>query len=216
MIVSGKPKDAFYVFKSYWNTEDPFCYIESKSWTDRSGPQNTLREVNVFSNCDKVELFLNQSLLSKKEKDINLYPASGLSWKVNFNEGKNELVAVGYNDDKKIAFDTLEINYSFKKNEIPEEIKVIGKKLQSGNYLIEALVVDKNGSRCLDYNKRIYFSVSGSGKLIENMGTPTGSSTIEAANGKAQIEFKPLGFNKATIEVRNQDFKGAYFIINDD
>ncbi|MBK7629528.1 MAG: glycoside hydrolase family 88 protein [Ignavibacteriales bacterium] len=213
---SGNPKDAFYVFKSYWNTNDPFCYIESKSWTDRSGPQNKSREVNVFSNCDKVELFLNQLLISKKEKDINLYPASGLSWQVNFIEGKNQLVAVGYNNEKKVAIDTLVINYSFKKQEIPQEIKVTGMKMQSGNYLIEAVVVDKNGSRCLDYNKRIYFSVSGSGNLIENMGTPTGSSTIEAANGKVQIEFKPLGFDKATIEVRNQDFKGAYLIINDD
>ena len=73
---------------------------------------------------------------------------------------------------------------------------------------------EKEGQPCLDYNKRIYFSISGSGKLLENYGTPTKSTIMEAANGKVQIEFKPMGFDKTTIEVRNQDFKGHYININ--
>ncbi len=65
-------------------------------------------------------------------------------------------------------------------------------------------------NRCLDYNERVYFSAEGNGKLVENYGTPTKSSIIEMANGKAQIEFKPIPFEKTTIEIRNQNLKGNY------
>ena len=211
---SGKPKDAYYVFKSYWTKNPSFCYIESHSWTERSGPENIQREIHVYSNCDAVELFFNGISLGIKNKDIQKFPASGLTWKINFNEGINKLKAIGYNDSLHEAIDTLSINYTFNKSGIPDDIKLLSEKKPDGNYLITAIVVDKNGNRCLDYSKRIYFSSDGSGKLLENLGTTTGSSIIEAANGKAQIEFKPEGNKKAVIEVRNQDFKGSYIIID--
>lgn len=211
---SGKPKDAYYVFKSYWTEKPAFCYIESHTWTERSGPENIQREVRVYSNCNAVELFFNGKSLGIKDKDIRKFPASGLTWMVNFNEGSNKLKATGYNNKFRTAFDSLTVFYTYKKAGIPNDIKLFSKKLPNGNYLITAIVEDKNGQRCLDYSKRIYFSADGSGKLLENLGTNTGSSIIEAANGKAQIEFKPERNRQAVIEVRNQDFKGSYLIIN--
>jgi beta-galactosidase len=53
------------------------------------------------------------------------------------------------------------------------------------------------------------------GSLLVDEGTPTRSSMIEMANGKAQIEFKPAKGFRAVIEARNQDFKGAYLIVNE-
>jgi len=210
---AGNPKDAFYVFKSYWNKEDKFCYIESHTWTDRNGPEELSREVNVFSNCDIVELFHNGRSLGKKTKDIKVFPASGLSWKLLFDEGTNNLSAVGYSDKHTVS-DSLMINYTYRKPGTPEKINLSAERLKDGNYLITAVVVDDHGQRCITYNKRIYFSVSGPGKLKENYGTPSGSSVIEAANGKAQIIFKSSGFKRTIIEVRNQDFKGDYLQIN--
>ncbi len=209
---AGQPKDAYYVFKSYWTKKPEFCYIESHTWTERSGPKNVKREVCVYSNCDAVELYLNGESLGRKEKDIKKFPASGLTWQLTFNEGSNLLKAIGYNSKKQVANDTLTINYTYKKAGTPDDIKLLSNKLPNGDYLITAIVVDKDGQRCLDYSKRIYFSSDGSGKLLENLGTTMGSSIIEAANGKAQIEFKPDGNGKAVIEVRNQDFKGSYLI----
>jgi len=77
------------------------------------------------------------------------------------------------------------------------------------------MLVDKNGNQCLDFNGRVYFSALSGGKLLENLGTSTGSSVIEMANGKAQIVFKHTPFEKGVIEVRNQDFKGTYITIKD-
>ena len=211
---AGNPKDAFYVFKSYWNKKDKFCYIESHTWRDRSGPKNLQRVIKVYSNCNSVELYLNGKSLGKKEKDLKKFPASGLTWGVNFNEGYNLIKAVGYTGNKIVSYDTLTVHYTYQKSGKPDKINISSKRLVNGDYLITATVVDKNNLRCLDYNKRIYFAVSGPGNLLENYGTVTGSSVIEAANGRAEIEFKPLGYKKAIIEVRNQDFKGDYITIN--
>ncbi len=210
----GNPKDAYYVFKSYWTKKPEFCYIESHTWTERSGPQDIKREIRVYSNCESVELLFNGKSMGIKNKDINKFPASGLTWQIMFNEGRNKLKAIVYNNNSTAAVDSLTINYTFKKAGTPDDIKLSSVKLENGNYLISAIVVDKDGQRCLDYSKRIYFSADGSGTLLENLGTPKGSSIIEAANGLAQIEFKPDGNNKAIIEVRNQDFKGSYLFVN--
>jgi len=197
---SGNPKDAFYVFKSFWNKNDKFCYIESHTWTERSGPENTAREVNVYSNCDTVELFHNGKSLGKKIKDINNFPASGLSWKMFFDEGVNNLSASGCYEGKTVT-DNMSVNYTCRKSGTPEKINLSAERLQNRYYLITAVVVDNKGERCLNYNKRIYFSVNGPGKLIENLGTSTGSSVIEAANGKAQILFESLGFDLSLIHI---------------
>lgn len=209
---AGNPKDAYYVFKSYWTEFPKFCYIESHTWTERSGRNELGKEINVFSNCDEVELFVNGKSFGKKLKDLNKFPASGLSWEIQLSEGNNMIVAMGYNGDKTVK-DTTEFNYYITPNEKPEEIKLSFKKLKNSNYLIIAKVLDKNGRQCTDYNKRVFFSAEGSGKLLESYGTYTKSSVIEFSNGYAAIEYKPIPFETAVIEARNQDFKGSYINI---
>jgi len=209
----GKPKDAFYVFKSYWS-DDPFTYIESHTWTERQGPKDKVRNISVFSNCDEVELIHNGSPLEKKKRVIGNFPASGLNWDVLFIEGENSLTAVGYEDDKVIAKDEMEVNYNYALVTEADRIKLDYKKLPNGNYLIEATIVDKSDSRMLSYEKPVYFTQDGQGELMINYGTPTKSQVIQMANGKASIELIPAKTGQAIIEVRNQDFKGSYLIID--
>lgn len=209
----GKPKDAYYVFKSYWS-DDAFCYIESHSWTDRSGPQDLARNISVYSSCETVEFFFEGNSLGKKDKDINQFPASGLNWDVNFSEGKNQLVAVGYKQGKKVASDTLVVNYSFEKHDAPEELKLFSKKLENGNLLIEAYALDDKGRRCLDYEERVYFQCLNGGTTRKNLGTPTGSDVINMANGRAAIEVVPdKGSEEVVMTVLNQDFKGTFLTV---
>lgn len=85
-------KDAFYFYKAKWSAE-PFVYITSRRHTERTNPNTT---VKVYSNCDSVELKINdQSLGSKTEKsrifkwfDVQLKP------------GLNTIEAVATRDGK--------------------------------------------------------------------------------------------------------------------
>jgi len=210
---NGKPKDAFYVFKSYWS-KDPFTYIESHTWIERQGPEGKSRNLSVFSNCETVELFNNGKSLGEKNRKLGEFPACGLNWDVVFTKGKNKLVAKGFMNGKTITTDSMTVNYDHTQANKADHIKLSYRVLPNGNYLVEALMFDKNGLRVLDYEKHLYFSKDGAGELMKNYGTPTRSQVIEMANGYAAIELKPSEKGKAIIEARNQDFKGSYLIID--
>jgi len=210
---NGIPKDAYYVFKSYWS-DVPFTYIESHTWTDRQGPENTPRTISVYSNCEKVTLYHNGKNLGEKQKDINQFPASGLTWDINFIEGKNKLIALSMPKKGEKVTDTLEVNYRFEKNDVPKDVKLSYEKLKNGNYLITAKVIDANGLLCLDYEQKIYFQCLEGGATLKNQGTPTGSEAIGMANGKASIEIIPNKNSKKIILMAlNQSFKGTYLVI---
>lgn len=210
----GNPKDAYYVFKSYWNEDSKFCYIQSHTWLERSGPKDKQKKVRVYSNCSDVELVVNNKNIGRKKKDITQFPASGLNWDIDYESGNNEIIANGFENGNLVTSDTLMVKYSYTENNKPKRFKLKSTRLSNGNHLVVAIAVDKDGRRCLDYNKRIYFSLEGKGKLIQNLGVPGKSSIIEMANGKASIEVKTVPFEKATIEARNQDFKGDYLVLN--
>jgi len=213
---AGNPKDAYYVFKSYWTRDEkhkPFVYIESHTWTERQGPKGQSRNVCVFSNCEAVELNLNGEFLEKKEWDISQFPACGLNWDLFFTEGENILIAKGFRNGQVVVADTLTVNYHYEKNGKPIRFDLTTSSLPDGNLLVTATALDKEGRRCLDYQDRVYFYHSGNGKLCVNQGTPTGSSIIEMANGKASITLKPSPGGSCIIEARNQDFKGNYLEI---
>ena len=210
---ANNKKDAFYVFKSYWSKE-PFTYIESHTWLERQGPEELARSISVYSNCPRVTLSLNGKNLGTKTRDTKVFPASGLNWELHFTEGKNTLVATGETADSKKFIDQLEINYRFTKNGKATGLKLAYKKLENGNYLITAIAEDAKGLRCLDYEDRVYFQCLSGGETIKNLGTPTGSESIEMANGKASIEVRKSDTHKPLeVMVLNQNFKGTYITI---
>ena len=209
----GNKKDAFYVFKSYWSN-DPFAYIESHTWTERQGPKGKARNISVYSNCSTVELFVNNVSLGVKNRNTKQFPSAGLHWDVQFKEGKNTLVAIGKTKDGKIYKDQIDVVYRFQKNGKAKALELSYKLLENGNYLVTAIAKDTNGLRCLDYEKRVYFQCLSGGETLQSLGTPTGSTSIEMANGKAAIEVKRISKKEPLIMmVLNQSFKGTYLKI---
>ncbi len=205
---SGKPKDAYYVFASYWSTT-PFCWIESHTWTHRNGPKEG-RDVTVYCNTEEAELFHEGKSLGKKRKQKDLVPAGGFVWKVPLKTGENRLQVVGYNDNKKVAEDKHQLTYLVGQHGKFDHIKLSIKAMKQNRVLVEAEALDADGNRILDYSERAYFfNIGDQGELIENYGTPTQSSTIEMASGYAAIEFQP-GKLPSTIEFRTQNIKGVY------
>jgi beta-galactosidase len=210
---NGNPKDAYYVFKSFWS-DVPFTYIESHTWTDRQGPKDLARNICVFSNCPKVTLYHNGKSLGVKNRDTKIFPACGLNWDINFSEGENTLISIGETKDGKTVSDTIKVNYRFNKNAAAEDLKLSATKLKNGNYMFTAIAVDKNNLRCLDYEQRVYFQCVSGGKTLKNQGTPTGSESIKMSNGKASIEVIPDSPDSPIeMTVLNQSFKGEYLKI---
>lgn len=82
-----KPKDVYYFYKSQW-TDEPMVYIVSHTRRYYTGTSGDAIRIRVYSNCDEVELFLNEVSLGKK---VNEYV---YNWDVVLRPGENRLNAV--------------------------------------------------------------------------------------------------------------------------
>jgi beta-galactosidase len=129
-------------------------------WSPRiedGAPQN----VEVFSNCDSVELFLNdKSLGSKPRPDDN---ASARVWRVPFEKGT--LKAVAKNGDKSVA--TQELRTAGK----PAKVLVTVDRRQLPNdfddvAMVRASVVDENGTIVPDAAELVTFEITGPGAVV--------------------------------------------------
>ncbi len=87
MTFDRQPKDVFYYYQCQWKDE-PLVYIVSHTWRKRSGKPGESKQVEVLSNCEQVELFVNG-------KSAGTESAGSFTWDVTFKQGINYLKAVG-------------------------------------------------------------------------------------------------------------------------
>jgi len=95
----GFPKDSFYYLKSWWTDEPVLHVFPHWNWPGREG--ETI-EVRAHSNCDEVELFLNDTSLGRRTMPRNGH----LSWNVEYMPGT--LLARGFRDGREIATTKIE------------------------------------------------------------------------------------------------------------
>ncbi len=89
-------KDAFYQNKSHW-TEKPMVHLMPHwNWCGMEGEEI---KVAAYTNCDKLELYLNGKAIGEKE----IEPYGHGEWMVPFEKG--ELKVIGYKNGKKVAED---------------------------------------------------------------------------------------------------------------
>ena len=183
----GTPKESYYVFQSYWATQ-PMVHIYGHSWDIRWGKADELKEVLVYSNCPEVELFVNGVSQGRKVRNSQDFPAAGLHWEVQLQEGKNNIKAVAYYGKKRkeMLIDELEQQYLTKPWGKPSQLR-----LTQQDDLIVAELLDKEGNRCLDARGFIRFGCTHPDALLHNQGTANGSWRVQAANGRAAIRVKP-------------------------
>ncbi|WP_340064408.1 glycoside hydrolase family 2 protein [Ascidiimonas aurantiaca] len=115
MTYHRKPKSLYYYYQSQW-TEKPMVYINSHTHLHRTGNPSQKQTIEVFSNCDTVTLYVNNTkagTLSQQEEWI---------WQVPLKLGFNFLKAVGTKDGQTVVT-TLKIHFS---NEVAVEKKVQG------------------------------------------------------------------------------------------
>ncbi len=152
----GFPKDIFYYLKSWWG-KDPVLHIVP-DW-NIAGHAGRESKVTVYSNCQRVELLLNDKSLGTKEMPLNGH----LEWPVDYQPGI--LAARGINADKKV----LETRVDSPGNGaaiqlIPdrETIKADGQDVS----VVTVKVTDQNGLIAANASNTISFSLDGPGRII--------------------------------------------------
>ena len=179
-------KEVYFVVQSYWSKK-PMLRLFGHEWKIRWGKSFEEKEFRVYSNCYKVELFLNGESLGFRYRDQLDFPAAGLRWKAKLNEGYYKIKAIGY-FNKEILTDEYKFYYQSKKWGIPKKINSQFKK-ENGKYFWEIEVVDSNNIRCLDFKGKVRYSATEPSPLIINLGTTLGSKEIECTNGRSTIEL---------------------------
>jgi beta-galactosidase len=164
---TGGWKQLSYQRQSWWS-DKPVVHIVRKSdnagagdwvanWTPVDAGTYDDARVEVYSNCEEVELFLNGKSLGTKVKPEDDSPRS---WEVTYEKGT--LKAVAKNNGKEVASDEL------KTAGIPAKIILTADKSQISRTwddlsYVTASVVDADGIVCPNVDKLISFSISESG-----------------------------------------------------
>jgi beta-galactosidase len=201
------PKESYYVFQSYW-TEKPMVHIYGHSWPVRWGEPGEKKLVRVYSNCTEVELFVNGQSVGVKKRDSQAFPAAGLSWNVVLSEGENHFKAIGKKGRETIVDEILQ-DYQTTKwgEEALLEAKVM--PAEEDHVWVEVLLKDELGVPCLDSRKYLYFDFAGDGQMFDNLGTSSGSRTVQAANGSARIKVR-LNRGESRMAVKSDGLKTVF------
>lgn len=157
MDLCGFPKDIYYYYKSWWDHATPTVHVFPHwNWEGREG-----QEISVwcFSNCEEVELIVNDKSHGKKPMPEN----SHLEWPVVYEAGSVE--AKGYVGGQVVQSHRVETAgpaVALKLSADRQQIKANGQDIA----MIAVSAVDKAGRVVPIANDLVRFDVQGSAKII--------------------------------------------------
>ncbi len=140
---------------SIWNWDD---VVADWNW---KGYEDSMLEVNVYSSCDEVELFLNNKSLGKKSTDRSTKFMA--VYKVPYTAG--ELKAVGYTKGKKIKESVLKTANEVTQLKLTANRTTIKADGEDLSYITVELL-DANGVKNPKAENLIRFEIEGEGKIV--------------------------------------------------
>jgi beta-galactosidase len=173
MDVCGFPKDGYYAYKAAW-TDIPVVHIFPHwNWPGKEG--KTIG-VHCYTNCEKIELFLNGKSLGNKQA----IPFKKLVWETVYQPGKLE--ARGYIKRKLISKDVVETTTD------PSQIVLNGdcSTLRADGCdvaVIRVAIQDAKGRVVSTAVNLIQFSIEGPGRII---GTGNGNPSSHEPDKTSQ------------------------------
>jgi beta-galactosidase len=127
-------------------------------WTVRE-PVGHVENLEIYTNCQRVELFLNGQSLGVQNRHADDSP---LTWKVPYQPG--ELTAVARNEGEVVASQTLQTAGPAAKIELTADQATLPATWDSVSF-VRATVVDANGVTVPDASNLITFQISGPGRI---------------------------------------------------
>jgi beta-galactosidase len=215
--MAGNPYPEYYLRKSYWSRE-PVVRIAvetakkpASDWHPRKAVSHWnhqwggdfLLPVYVYSNCDEVELKLNDSVVGRKAVDKNLYYAR---WDLPFRAGK--IQAIGYKNGRKVTEHTLRTAG----NALGMSISTTKTTLLANKEdvsILEVILVDENGVPVPDAVNEISVEVTGPAKLIgmdngsQSDVTAFKTNTRKAFEGRLRITIQATA-EKGSVKIKLQ------------
>ena len=172
----GFPKDSFYYYQAWWTPHPVLHLFPHWNWPGLEGQEIA---VWVYSNLDRVELFLNGQ--SQGAKDMK--HASHLAWNVKYAPGTIE--ARGYKDGKLVNTVTRETTGAAAKLALAvdrREISADGEDV----VMYAVTVSDAQGRYMSIADNEVSFKVTGPGRLIGvGNGDPTSHESDKGSSRKA-------------------------------
>jgi beta-galactosidase len=167
---TGGAKEAAWQRKSWWSNK-PMVYVMRKEgnagagdwisdWSPTDPDTYDIAQLQVFSNCDEVELFLNGKSIGKKERPAD--NASPRIWIATFQKGT--LKAVAKNDGRIVAEQELRTAGHPSKILLTADKLSLQKEWDHVVY-IRATITDENENPCLHADNKIKFYIDGAGKI---------------------------------------------------
>ena len=206
------PKYVYYLTQAMWTTK-PMVFIHPHNWVPKYLGQK--KDFIVDSNCDKVELFVDDKKVGEAFPDYEHYYTVTFP---NIEVKEGTLKAVATKDGKKAE-------YKVAMSSVPARLKltVSRNKIRAGKggmAIVTADILNKNGNRVIDAKNPLTWKVEGAAKLIgpkeyktdfnlfeamEGTGyirVPV-SNIIRSANqpGKAKITVSSPGLEPASVEI---------------
>jgi beta-galactosidase len=153
----GFPKDTFYYYQSWWQTNPVLHLLPHWNWPGREGQD--IRVV-AYSNCKQVELFLNGVSLGRQVMATN----SDLAWQVKYAPGT--LSAKGFDDAGKVIAETkIETTGDVTQIQLAPDRKTINADGEDvAVFTVSAL--DAQGRAVPLAQNKIAFAIEGAGKII--------------------------------------------------
>jgi beta-galactosidase len=137
-------------------------WLDAVSNWNWEGYENTPIEVNIYSSCTLVELFLNEKSLGKKPTDRSTKMIA--SWQIPYQQGT--LKAVGYNANNKIINSAILTTSGSTTNiQMAADKKVIKANNQDLSYITIELL-DAKGIRNPLAENKVTFEIEGPGTII--------------------------------------------------
>ena len=172
----GFPKDSFYYYQSWWTDKPVLHVFPHWNWPGMEGKEIA---VWVYSNLDKVELFLNGESLGAKDMKKD----SHVAWNVKYAPGTIE--ARGFKGDKVVMTAKRETTGSpatLVMNADRTELSADGEDVA----MFSVEVHDAQGRVVPITDNQVTFAVSGGGKLIGvGNGDPTDHQSDKGTSRKA-------------------------------